>query len=107
MKLELVEQFKLLGVVITSDLKWDENTDYITKKAFSRLWLLRRLKKLGASRKALLDIYMLRAKNGNTVPKKATTVQAVCCESQQTPPAQRVVCAQQHKYSDKASKNQF
>ena len=57
-KLEVVEQFKLLGVVITSDLKWDENTDYITKKAFSRLWLLRRLKKLGASRKALLDIYM-------------------------------------------------
>ena len=48
---------KLLGVIITNDLKWDENTDFITKKAFSRLWLLRRLKKLGASNEALIDIY--------------------------------------------------
>ena len=49
-RLEVVNKMKLLGVVITDDLKWDENTDFITKKAFSRLWLLRRLKKLGASK---------------------------------------------------------
>ena len=27
--LEVVETFKLLGVIIRSDLKWSENTDYI------------------------------------------------------------------------------
>ena len=57
-KLEVVEQMKLLGVVITSDLKWHENTNYITQKAFSRLWMLRRLKNMGASRKTLIDIYI-------------------------------------------------
>ena len=70
-KLEVVEQMKLLGVVITSDLKWDQNTDYITKKAFSRLWLLRRLKKLGASRAALLDIYV---KNVRSVVEYSSVV---------------------------------
>ena len=35
--LEVVEAFKLVGVVISSNLKWEENTEYITKKAYSRL----------------------------------------------------------------------
>ena len=70
-KLDVVEQMKLLGVVITSDLKWDENTDFITSKAFRRLWLLRRLKKLGASRKAMLDIY---TKNVRSVLEYASVV---------------------------------
>ena len=71
LKLDVVDQMKLLGVVITSDLKWDENTDFITSKAFRRLWLLRRLKKLGASKKALLDIY---TKNVRSVLEYASVV---------------------------------
>ena len=55
--LEVVEQMKLLGVILTSDLKWHENTKHITKKAFGRLWLLRRLKTMGASTTTLLDVY--------------------------------------------------
>ena len=31
--LELVEEMKLLGVIITSDLKQRENTEFTTKKA--------------------------------------------------------------------------
>ena len=54
---ELVEEMKLLGVVVTCDLKWHENTKLITKKAFSRIWMLRRLKNMGASRQVLLDVY--------------------------------------------------
>ena len=54
---EVVEQMKLLGVIITSDLKWHENTKHIVKKAFSKLWMLRRLKVMGASRRTLLDVY--------------------------------------------------
>ena len=56
--LEVVETFKLLGVIIRSDLKWSENTDYICQKGYSRLWMLRRLKGLGASETELLDVYM-------------------------------------------------
>ena len=56
--LEVVEKMKLLGVIITSDLKWRENTEFITKKAYKRLWLIKRLKQLGASTSALVDMYV-------------------------------------------------
>ena len=55
--IEVVEEFKLLGVRITSDLKWDANTNAITKKAFKRLWMLRRLKNLGLKIPSLVKIY--------------------------------------------------
>ena len=55
--IELVEEMKLLGVKITSNMKWNANTDYITKKAYSRLWMIRRLKQIGASQQELLDVY--------------------------------------------------
>ena len=55
--LEVVSKMKLLGVIITEDLRWRENTRYITKKAFSRIWILRRLKNIGASRRMLIDTY--------------------------------------------------
>ena len=54
--LEAVEEMKLLGVIITTDLE-HKNTEHITKKAYSRLWLLKRLKQMGASRSALIDTY--------------------------------------------------
>ena len=48
---------RLLGVIVSSDLKWRSNTTVMIKKAFSRLWILRRLKPLGASTMELLDVY--------------------------------------------------
>ena len=50
--IDLVEKMKLLG-----DLKWQPNTSYITKKGYSRLWLIRRLKLLGANTSELLDVF--------------------------------------------------
>ena len=47
----------LLGVIITSDLKWDKNTEHITKKAYARLLMLKRLKQMGASIPTLIDVY--------------------------------------------------
>ena len=38
--LELVEEMKLLGLVITSDMKWAANTDSIVKRGFKKLWLI-------------------------------------------------------------------
>ena len=55
--LEVVQQFKLLGVILRSDMKWYDNTDFICKKGYSRLWMIRRLKGLGASTFELLDVY--------------------------------------------------
>ena len=49
---------KLLGLIITSDLKFSKNTDYIVKKAFKRIWMLKRLKNLGASDDQLIDVYL-------------------------------------------------
>ena len=58
-QLEVVESTKLLGVMISSDLKWNHHTDYVVKKAKKRLWCIRRLSKLGASTSTLLDQYHL------------------------------------------------
>ena len=55
--IELVEQTKLLGVVLSSDLSWTANSDYIVEKCNKKIWMLRRLKKLGASYDDLLDVY--------------------------------------------------
>ena len=56
-EIEVVKQLKLLGVHITNDLKWNANTTFITKKAYSKLWMLRRLKLNGANINELKDIY--------------------------------------------------
>ena len=55
--IDVVEKFKLLGVQMRSDLRWCDNTDYICQKGYTRLWMLRRLKQLGASVTELIDVY--------------------------------------------------
>ena len=56
--LELVTEHKVLGLVITSDLKWHSHVEQITKKARQRIWTLRRLRKLGFENDILLDVYV-------------------------------------------------
>ena len=56
-QLEVVDQTKLLGVTVTSDLKWSTNTQNLVKKGNKRLWLIRRLKRMGASDYDLVDMY--------------------------------------------------
>ena len=55
--LEVVDNLKLLGVIVSSDLSWAANTRSMCAKAYSRLWILRRLKPLGVSQSELLDVY--------------------------------------------------
>ena len=55
--LEVIESTKLLGVILSSNLKWQENTDFICKKGMSRLWLLRRLKMKNLEWDLILDYY--------------------------------------------------
>ena len=44
--IERVTTYKLLGIIISNDLKWSEHIDYISKNASRRLHSLRILKKL-------------------------------------------------------------
>ena len=46
---ERVTSFKLLGLMISDDLSWNCRVDYVIKKANSRLYALRLLKKAGLS----------------------------------------------------------
>ena len=57
--LEIVKQAKLLGVIVTDDLRWDENTSYIMKKAYARMELLRKIAEFGASIEEKKSIYYL------------------------------------------------
>ena len=49
---------KMLGLIVRNDLTWKSNTDTMTQKAYSRLWILKRLKKQGANLEDLKDIYI-------------------------------------------------
>ena len=57
-RIELVEQTRLLGVVLTSNLSWSANTDSIVERCQKKMWTLRRLKKLGANKDDLIEIYI-------------------------------------------------
>ena len=57
-ELELVEEMKILGIVVSSDMKWAANTEYIVQKGYNRLWILRRLKAMGAGQEDLKDVFL-------------------------------------------------
>ena len=56
--LECLESTKLLGIYLTSDLRWAENCKQIFSKAMAKMWLLRRLKKLNLDSALILDFYL-------------------------------------------------
>ena len=47
--LKVINETKLLGVMVTNDLKWNSNTMYICARAYKKMWILRRMK--------ILEIY--------------------------------------------------
>ena len=55
-KIEVVEEMKIVGYLLRSDLKTCSNTESIIKKAYARMWVIRRLKGMGATRARLLDV---------------------------------------------------
>jgi hypothetical protein len=54
---ERVDSFKLLGVHVSSDLKWTRHVDAMYSKVASRLHFLKQLARSGASREDLLCFY--------------------------------------------------
>ena len=52
---EVVGDINVVGFILRSDMKTFSNTSYITGKGYKRMWLLRRLKALGATKEQLID----------------------------------------------------
>ena len=52
-----LDEMRLLGLIIRSDMKWLSNTEHMVMKANKRLWIMRRLRYLGAQELDLVDIY--------------------------------------------------
>ena len=55
--LEMISETKLLGVIISNDLKWHKNTSYLCVKARRKLWILKKLLLLDLSVMELYDVY--------------------------------------------------
>ena len=55
--LEVVEEFRLLGIIFQSNLNWQANTNNMCKKGYSRIWMLEKLKKLGSNQTEIVDVY--------------------------------------------------
>ena len=55
--IEVVDEAKLLGVMISNNLTWQKNTQFIISKSYQRMWILRNLKKYGADDQTLLEAY--------------------------------------------------
>ena len=53
--IEVVNGMKIVGYIMRSDMQTCSNTEYLVKKAFKRMWLIRRLKALGATISQLVD----------------------------------------------------
>ena len=56
--IEMVQETKLLGTVITDQITWDRNTEELTKKALKRMQLLNAAPAFTSNRKDLKDIYL-------------------------------------------------
>ena len=54
---EIVSETTLLGVKITDNLKWRQNTSYICLKARQKLWTLKRMQSLHLNKFELFDVY--------------------------------------------------
>ena len=55
--LDVVEQTKLLGVMISSDLKWSKNDQYIKERFCNKLWMIKRMKEAFATVDDMVEVY--------------------------------------------------
>ena len=52
-----MKQTKLLGIILSDDLKWANHVDYMCQRANRKIWLLRRMKILKLDENIMLDFY--------------------------------------------------
>jgi hypothetical protein len=86
-QIEYVPDIKLLGVVVSQDLRWFKNTTYICQKARAKLWILRRMLKLKLNIFQLFDVY---AKEIRSILEMAVPVWHAGLTVQQTKDIERI-----------------
>ena len=57
--MDIVNEAKLLGVMLNDKLTWDDNTAYLVQRANSRMRLLHKLVSFSVPHEDLLNIYIL------------------------------------------------
>ena len=57
-EVKVVSEVKLVGVIISDNLKWENNTRNIVNKAMRKIWVLRRLKQMKMSNEFIIDVYI-------------------------------------------------
>ena len=57
--LDTINQTKLLGTIISTDLKWGENTEMLVKKGFQRMLILHKLYSFNIADSDMVNIYIL------------------------------------------------
>ena len=57
--LEIINETKLFGTIILSDLKWHKSTEMIVKKGFKEMIILQKLAKFKVKPRYLVTIYIL------------------------------------------------
>ena len=57
--IEIIKNTKLLGTIISDDLSWNLNTEYLVKKANARMQLLRKVASFSPPLEDLKTIYKL------------------------------------------------
>ena len=55
--LDVVENTRLLGIQISTDLKWAKQTKFLQDRANTKLWMLRRMKILNIDPDVIVDFY--------------------------------------------------
>ena len=55
--IEYTSETKLVGVILSENLSWGKNTTYICDKARQKIWMLRRMVKLGLDKFTMYDVY--------------------------------------------------
>ena len=61
--LEVIYEMKLVGIYLTSDLKWDKHINYTVSRVNKVIWKLVRFKQLGAPREKLKTLYILKIRS--------------------------------------------
>ena len=57
--LDVVEETKILGIMLSSDLKWKKHVDFVRKKCLKKMWSIRRMKEIGGSIHDMIDVFTL------------------------------------------------
>ena len=57
--LKLVEETKILGIIMTNDLKWSKNTEFLIRRANARMKILKKLSSDNAPEKDIFLTFFL------------------------------------------------